>query len=113
MAADPIRLVEAAQRDSLLVAAVNHGTPADREWTREALCRPGGPNDDVWYPRTYGQDTVRAAVRICRGCPVRVQCLASVLNEADHHDHGVAAGTTPRQRARMRAALRVGLKAAA
>lgn len=110
MSADALRLVEAAQRESLLVAAIAHGAPAGREWTEQAHCRPGGPNDELWYPRTYGQDTIRDAARMCRHCPVRVACLAAALNVPDRDDHGVAAGTTPRHRKVMRAALRHGIE---
>jgi hypothetical protein len=72
-------------------------TPA---WRNEAACAEIGP--DVFYPPP-GQ--AEAAKRVCRGCPVRAECLGDVLGwESTGRRHGVVGGLTPTERDRLVAA---------
>lgn len=52
----------------------------DTEWMADGLCASydltGGI--DPWFPSSTGngaRQEARAGIEICRGCPVRVQCL--------------------------------------
>ena len=70
-------------------------------WDEEAACRSTDP--DVFFPRDdmkgRGHD-VRAAKRICRGCPVRTQCLEFALEA--RLEHGVWGGLTDTERRSLR-----------
>ena len=78
------------------------GSPfAPDEWTEEAACKD---HDPVHYfgtedrPRLTPRQLAQVR-RVCAGCPVRIQCLQHALSEPEHH--GVWAGTTARERARI------------
>jgi WhiB family redox-sensing transcriptional regulator len=43
----------------------------DQQWADQALCTQRDPT--LWFPVRGG--TCRPAKAICRGCPVRVECL--------------------------------------
>lgn len=69
-------------------------------WMAHASCRYTDP--DVFYPSTTGhwnKGTMEAAFKICRTCPVAVECLnwAFEINDA----HAILGGTTPEMRGRM------------
>lgn len=66
---------------------------ADQSWRDGALCASDQPAWDVFF----ASDTT-AAKGICRGCPVRLDCLAAGL----HEQHGVWGGLSERQRRRLR-----------
>lgn len=77
-------------------------TITNPDWTDRAACLPHNP--DMWFnvnPRQEtrpSRDTLRA-LAICRGCPVRVECLNRALDdEADHPREGIWGGLTPLER---------------
>ncbi|GLU47199.1 WhiB family transcriptional regulator [Nocardiopsis ansamitocini] len=61
------------------------------DWTTEAVCRKADP--DALFVRGAAQ---KRASRICRGCPVRTECLADALD--NRVEFGIWGGTTERQR---------------
>jgi WhiB family redox-sensing transcriptional regulator len=66
-------------------------------WRDRALCY--GADPEIFFPPTIGGKKVAAeALKICRSCPVRIECLKYALR---HKAHGVWGGTTQRQRALM------------
>lgn len=66
-------------------------------WDDEAGCR--GIDPDVFFP-DRPSDPALAAKAICRGCPVRTQCLEFAL--ATRLDHGVWGGLTELERRSLR-----------
>lgn len=65
-------------------------------WTDSARCAETDP--ELFFPENrYETATAR---RICRGCPVRQQCLDTAL--ADSSLTGVWGGTTPEERRILR-----------
>jgi WhiB family redox-sensing transcriptional regulator len=66
------------------------------DWFEHALCSQ--TDSESFYPNP-GEST-RPARKVCASCPVATQCLAYAL--ANDERHGVWAGTTPDERARMR-----------
>lgn len=66
-------------------------------WDDEAGCR--GIDPDVFFP-DRPSDLALAAKAICRGCPVRTQCLEFAL--ATRLDHGVWGGLTEVERRSLR-----------
>ncbi len=54
---------------------------------------------DVFFPDSGDNAGARAAANLCRGCPVLLPCLTWAVA---HEQHGVWAGTTPKQRAQLR-----------
>lgn len=68
-----------------------------------------GADDDTWYPvdksGVSGISRDEAyAISICRRCPVRDACLDWAMRAEE--SHGIWGGTTPRDRARIRAETR-------
>jgi len=68
-----------------------------RQWIKQAACRGEDPRlfDAVSALRA------EAALRICKGCPVKEACLKEALNEAVNPD-GVWGGTTQLERRKLR-----------
>lgn len=66
-------------------------------WQADAACA-GAPNPALWFP-TRGQATVLAKA-ICRGCPVRVECLDHAL--ANGEKWGIWGGTSERERRKIK-----------
>lgn len=64
-------------------------TPWD--WTRLAECQYTDP--DAFFPEKGA--SVTEARRICRGCPVRVQCLRYALGNEE--THGIWGGLSERE----------------
>lgn len=84
----------AAERDVSLWDALGLGS--DRpDWRAEALCAQVDP--DLWFPERGG--AVSAAQRICRGCPVRVECLADALVNGERF--GIWGGLSEPERRRL------------
>ncbi len=72
-----------------------------REWITDAACL-GMLDDDIWFQPGRGNVPVEA-LRICRGCPVRAECLDDALSSNDPtRDDGVWGGTTPKLRSEIR-----------
>jgi WhiB family redox-sensing transcriptional regulator len=68
------------------------------EWFDDAACRGMDPN--VFFPGRGASDVYNTAVETCRGCLVRLECLAYGLDE----HHGVWGGRSERARRVMRRA---------
>lgn len=78
------------------------------DWHRAAACADADPA--LFFPATGGDATlqVRAAKRICQGCPVRSACLADVMAwERPTRRHGVVGGLSAPERQRLHLALRL------
>lgn len=76
-------------------------------WWSLAACRRVDP--EIFYPLDLDprSDGVRAARRVCTGCPVLPECLADVLDSEDPARRwGVIGGTTPAERAALFARTR-------
>ena len=69
---------------------------SDLEWRAEANC--SGIDPDLWF--APGALEHKEAKRICRGCPVRRECLNYALETPV--DHGVWGGMTERERRSFR-----------
>src|SRR5690606_245316 len=68
-------------------------------WTQQAACRDTPPS--LWHPSDEEDFLLVAhAAAICRGCPVRSECLEHALEAPEHH--GIWGGLTPRQRTMLR-----------
>ena len=49
------------------------------DWLENAACRADGIDPDEWFPVSGDPADSIAAVRICKTCPVRVECLAYAI----------------------------------
>lgn len=67
------------------------------DWMRAAACAYVDP--ELWYPHDKGDPGV-AAKRICRGCPVRIECLEYALD--NNEDHGIWGGLSRQERWKIR-----------
>lgn len=67
-------------------------------WMDAALCAQTDP--DLFFPPHRSNSVARSARRICATCPVRAHCLDYALGDPDLD--GIWAGTTPRERQRLR-----------
>ena len=64
----------------------------ERPWAAFSSCRDSDP--DTFFPVTA--DGERAAIRICHGCPVRMDCLEFALEAKIRF--GIWGGLTEKQR---------------
>lgn len=84
---------------------------AELMWAQEAAGEtPCQSAPDLYFP-DLDQDisplaTLRLAKTMCGECPIRVQCLNYAV--ANEEGHGVWGGTTPKERSKIRRALRPG-----
>jgi len=71
------------------------------EWMTEADCQ--NLPTDIFFPKPGRLGTAHAkrAVKICRGCPVREECLAYAMSFADRSLPGIWGGTTERERSQL------------
>ena len=80
------------------------GTAQPREWpgkwADEAACATTDP--DMFHPEKGG--TSLPAIKVCRTCPVRVECLEHALRNREYKS--VWGGTTGAQRKRLNAKRR-------
>jgi WhiB family redox-sensing transcriptional regulator len=68
-------------------------------WTEHAVCAQVGA--DFWHPERGGiTDSVRAAKKVCMGCPVKQECLDYALRRDERF--GVWGGLTAQQRRRLK-----------
>lgn len=74
------------------------------EWLADAACEDVAP--EIFFPSSSASASfnVPEARRICRSCPVRMQCLEYAL--ANNERWGVWGGLTERERRRLRAQRR-------
>lgn len=76
--------------------------PETDDWRDRAACR--GTNPDIFYPSDSSPEGAEMARRICDSCTVREPCLAYAL--ATNQTDGIWAGTSDRQRRRIRSQRR-------
>jgi len=70
-------------------------------WDLEAACQSADP--EVFFPTSQTGDSrtaISTAKRICRGCPVRTQCLEFALSA--RLEHGVWGGLAEDERRSLR-----------
>ena len=68
--------------------------PRPPAWTEQALCAQ--IDGDMFFPDD-GAKRIDVK-RVCRGCPVRAECLDMAI--ANNEPHGLWGGLTPRERRR-------------
>ncbi|MFI6324397.1 WhiB family transcriptional regulator [Nonomuraea sp. NPDC050556] len=66
-------------------------------WMERGACRDSDP--ELFFPLTWETHPTLAR-RICRDCPVRVQCLTWAVDTGEPDE--VWGGTTPAERRRIR-----------
>lgn len=67
-------------------------------WHAQAACRGRGTAD--FFPARG--ESVEPARAVCRGCTVQVECLGYALEAEEPRLFGIWAGTTDRQRLKLR-----------
>jgi WhiB family transcriptional regulator, redox-sensing transcriptional regulator len=74
----------------------------ERDWRLDAACREVDP--ELFFPESGQVSQAAAAKQVCAGCAVRGPCLeAAVHGPQARDDHsGIFAGTTARERVRLR-----------
>jgi hypothetical protein len=96
------------------------------DWTKYAACAQlvelGQATYNDWYPR-YGDDshrilTINQAKRVCKGCPVRKECLELAMkvdleysSRTKRYGYGIWAGYTGSERWAIYNAKGIGEKA--
>lgn len=73
--------------------------PPDNQWARKAACA-GHPPRRFTDPADHTE--TRAALAVCRRCPVRQPCLDTALARHPTADVGIWGGTTEPQRRHLR-----------
>lgn len=68
----------------------------DMEWATRAACRDADPEIFFNNDGLGANPAKKAALRMCAGCPVRMDCLTYALHTGD--GWAILGGTTPRQR---------------
>ena len=69
-------------------------------WMADGLCA-NHPNPDLWFPAQGAyRGPTQAAINICRGCPVRFECLEYALEKPERD--GIWGAMGEEDRARMR-----------
>lgn len=74
--------------------------PPRPAWMDEADC--AGIGSDWWYPRARedrASEIGREAKRVCRNCPVRLECLEYALDIKE--EYGIWGGLTPGERRKI------------
>jgi len=93
----------AATREQLTTPPPPAG-PADpeRDWRQDAACRDADP--ELFFPEPGQLPQAAKAKEVCAGCAVRGPCLDTALRGplARDDQHGIFAGTTARDRTRLR-----------
>jgi WhiB family redox-sensing transcriptional regulator len=72
-------------------------------WRDRAACARPGVSPDLFFPAPGQRGKVAKAKRVCARCPVQDPCLAEGLAMPAWLDEGIRAGTTPKDRSRLRA----------
>ena len=74
----------------------------NQQWRARAACY--GLPVDLFYPEQGEISKAKQAQRICRECPVRIECLEDVLADDEHSDlFGIRGGLSPKRRRGLRA----------
>ncbi|GAA1399550.1 WhiB family transcriptional regulator [Pseudonocardia kongjuensis] len=80
-----------------LLHLVPTATAASHRWRDNAACL--GLDAELFFPVDNRAASVETPRRVCRGCPVRAECLADVMaTEEPARRFGVVGGTTPGER---------------
>ena len=69
-------------------------------WHKYARCAEPDVDPEIFYVER-GQSTKEARA-VCAGCPVRAECLAFAMDDADARAWGIWGGSSPRERRAMR-----------
>jgi hypothetical protein len=81
----------------LVLRRVLFGGEPEPAWRNQAAC--AGMPAEAFYPASGDHEATEVAKRVCRGCPVRAECLADALGwEASGRRHGIVGGLSARQR---------------
>lgn len=67
------------------------------EWMQLAECAFVDP--ELWYPHEKGDPGIQAK-RICRRCPVRIECLQYALDNDEQH--GIWGGKSRQERSKLK-----------
>lgn len=68
-------------------------------WIKDALCGSGDYDYDLWFPTASEPLKAAQAIRICRRCPVRRQCLQDSLERRE--TRGIRGGLSGNRRSRI------------
>jgi len=68
-------------------------------WMRRAACIKPGVNPEWFHPMDHDRETLTVARNVCRGCPVKHECLDDAIATRDAF--GVRGGLTHTERARL------------
>ncbi len=84
-----------AETAAYIRAVYNVKDPGELDWQTQALCAQVDP--EAFFPEKGG--STREPKRVCRGCPVRVECLEYALEHQERP--GIWGGVTERNRRRL------------
>jgi len=70
-------------------------------WRTRAACNDPAVEPEWFFAEDRGFFPVEA-MRVCAGCPVRLDCLLDALKVSTSDDSGVWGGTTPNNRNEVR-----------
>ena len=74
---------------------------ADYDLYEKALCR--GMDINLFFPeRGVNYNTIREIKKLCKQCPVRVECFEVAMAQ-ENDNFGIFGGTTPKERRKIRA----------
>ena len=76
------------------------------DWQAEGLCRVRDLPVDIFFP-SQGEAVDQRAQLACLDCPVNAECLEHALH---HEKHGYWAGTSEKQRQRIRKNLKISVR---
>lgn len=86
-------------RDELLRNLAETAVTRAADWREQALCSETDP--DLFFPEpNEGKSRTRAAKLICERCEVRLECLATAIE--NHEQYGIWGGLSPRERGQVR-----------
>ena len=71
-------------------------------WRRDAACR--GRDPEIWFPIKSNAESAEEGKRVCRGCPVRAECLRHALDFCEQY--GIWGGLNERQLRALRKRMR-------
>jgi WhiB family redox-sensing transcriptional regulator len=92
----------AASRQPLTPPAPAGPADPERDWRQDAACRDADP--ELFFPDQGQLPQTAKAKEVCAGCTVRGPCLDNALHGplARYDQHGIFAGTTARDRRKLR-----------
>jgi WhiB family transcriptional regulator, redox-sensing transcriptional regulator len=92
----------AATHQQLASPPADTARDGERDWRLDAACRDQDP--ELFFPESGQVPQAAAAKQVCAGCAVRGPCLEAALHGPQARDDhsGIFAGTTARDRVRLR-----------